>query len=173
MNSMIVKNTTNKRKNEDVTSKHVTKKRKISTLKSEDCIIQKDLCGAHRILSIDVSHLNEKTLFVPENLTSELNKIVTKMNNNVKIQFCVDVEFINKKEERKTQVFSNSSEAMSSSLIRNGIDRINEKIERMTQLGSDWRVSKFLEVSFVCVQFEDICRLSGSHYIETPESLKK
>ena len=55
----VCKNTADKRKIEDVTCNHVSKKMKIKQ-SSEDCFIQKDLHGTHGILSIVVSHLNEK-----------------------------------------------------------------------------------------------------------------
>ena len=67
---------------------------------------------------MDVSHLNEKILVVPDILINELNEIVAKMKNNVKIQFCVDVEFVNKNEEVKSQIFSNSAEEMNQTFFQ-------------------------------------------------------
>ena len=134
------------------------------------CGIQKDLFGHHRILSVDVSHLNEKTINIPDSILSELDAIIKELKN-IKIQFCVSAEFV-KDDVYKTCNFSNSAEEMSPSFLTDGIDRINGKIERMSQLGSEWRLTHILEISFVCVKFNNMCRLSGSQYIESPKYLQ-
>ena len=132
--------------------------------------LEVDLCGAHRIVRADVSELNSNRILYPNLFVDKVNSQLKSMGA-IKVQFGIVSEWA-KKEERKLFTFSNYAKPLDDEFVNNEILSLNNKIEAMTKLGSDWKLVKITEVFFILTRISNICRLSGSSFIDTPEYLR-
>ena len=128
-----------------------------------------DLCGSHKIIKVDVSHLYNKNIELPTLFIDKVNEQL-KIMKALKIQFGVITEWA-REDERKLSTFSNSAKELTDTFISDGISELKTKIESMAELGSNWQLVRIIEIFFILTKVSDICRLSGSSYIETPQSL--
>ena len=134
-----------------------------------DVGMEMDLCGSHKIIKVDVSHLNNKNIELPTLFIDKVNE-QSKIMKALKIQFGVITEWA-REDERKLSTFSNSAKELTDTFISDGISELKTKIESMAELGSNWQLVRIIEIFFILTKVSDICRLSGSSYIETPQSL--
>ena len=131
--------------------------------------MEMDLCGAHKIVKVDVSHLNKIIIELPSVFIDHINEQL-KLMKAVKIQFGVITEWV-KGDELKLSTFSNCAKELTDTFISDGISELKEKMESMAELGSGWQLVRIMEIFFILTKVSKICRLSGSSYIETPPSL--
>jgi hypothetical protein len=96
-----------------------------------------------------------------------------------KIQFCVEVKFVNSstvdgvvEEETKTWHVSNTAVEYSSDFLIDGASTLDEKIANFCQHGSGWSVQRLISLQFIFLKINQLSSLSGHAYIPTPEALK-
>ena len=131
--------------------------------------MEMDLCGAHKIIKVDVSHLYKVIIELPSVFIDRINEQL-KLMKAVKIQFGVITEWV-RGDEFKLSTFSNTAKELTDTFIPDGISELTEKIENMAEQGSGWQLVRIMEIFFILTKVSKICRLSGSSYIETPPSL--
>ena len=132
--------------------------------------LEVDLCGSHRIVKADVGDLKTKNIELPKDFVDKVNQQLGSMGTS-KVQFGITTEW-KRDEQYKMATFSNSAKPLTEEFVENGIQSLNNKIESMTQLGSNWKLVRIIEIFFVLTKISNICRLSGNNYIDTPTSLK-
>ena len=135
-----------------------------------DLSIEEDLQGSHRILRVDVSPLDSTTIALPINFIEAVSDRL-KIMKATKIQFGIITEWTKDGEHKKSTI-SNAAEFMNENFVEHAIQRLNEKIEARTQIGSNWILERINEVFFIITRISNLTRLSGRGYIETPSSLK-
>ena len=67
--------------------------------------------------------------------------------------------------EHKKSTISNAAEFMNENFAEHAIQRLNEKIEARTQIGSNWILERINEVFFIITRISNLTRLSGRGYI--------
>ena len=153
---------------EDITSYNMTGG---GTSTDEECpLIESDLNGSHVNLIWDVSGLSMQSIIISDCLK---NQLFNKMNQmgTCKVQFGVEVEF-EKDGALKTSGFSLNAQEYHQTLISDGIERLNEKMQNYTDKGSEWKIFRILKIFFKITKYSEIMRLSGHSYIPTPITLQ-
>ena len=134
--------------------------------------IMENLNLSHVMLTSNVSEYNSPLITITESLMETLEKYLKKMGL-VKVQFGIIAHFTNEDGESKSWNVSNQAVKWSPTLIEDGIEKLNEKLEIYTHLSSNWRVTHIIEVSMVLTKYIDIIHVSGSSYIPSPKELEK
>ena len=131
--------------------------------------IEIDLQGSHQVVRVDVTPLNSKFIELPRRFLQTIFERLTIMGA-IKVQFGISTEW-RKENESKICIFSNRAELLTETFIQEGVEKLNVKMEAMTQLGSDWKLIKITEIFFILSRISNLSRLSGSGFIETPQGL--
>ena len=137
---------------------------------NDELHIEYDLFRSHQILTVDISEYYVKDIVLPPKLLHQLQTAISELGH-CKVQFCINAEFA-RDGEIKTARLSNPAAPMSETFLVDGARRLNEKIAVRQELGSKWKLSRILEVSFKITKVSDISRLTGSSYIATPAILE-
>ena len=132
--------------------------------------VEYDLFRSHQILRLNIARFNQKDITLSPRMLEKLNTTITEMGQ-CKIQFGIHAEFINKYGDIRTAHISNAAEPMSDTFLEDGAKRLNEKIEKITESGSDWILNRILEVNFKVTKVSKISRLAGKSYIATPSKI--
>ena len=90
--------------------------------------------------------INSNRILLPNLFVDKVNSQLKSMGA-IKVQFGIVSEWA-KKEERKLFTFSNYAKPLDDEFVNNEIRSLNNKIESMTKLGSDWKLVKITEVFF-------------------------
>ena len=136
----------------------------------EEPEVEYDLYRSHQILRLDIGKFHQKDIVLSPLMLERLTTAISEMGQ-CKIQFGIHAEFINKYGDIKTAHISNAAEPMSDTFLEDGAKRLNEKIQKITESGSDWVLNRILEVSFKVTKVSNISRLARKSYIATPSKI--
>ena len=133
-------------------------RRKANVVNSKE---ESDLNRSHIILTYNMSSQNTQKVFLPNALLEDAKKIIIEMGE-AKIQFGIQLEFSNEIGEIKQSYFSNKARKFDEDFTTDGVDMLNEKIEKYSSLSSGWHVLKLLEISLTLTKTANIMNLSGN-----------
>ena len=113
-----------------------------------------DFNGVHVNLTSDIRGLNTDKIIIPTCLIEKLNEVTSNMDSS-KIQFGIDVDF-EKEDVIKASPFSNSAVPFTNEFIRDGLEKLNEKLVKFKTNGSGWSVKRINEISFIITKTSEI-----------------
>ena len=160
--------------NEEYMPQYGGQKRKAETItvQAKKPRIEGNLNDAHVNLESDISDVETNRVFVPQSLKREVASTLRKMGQ-AKIQFDIFVKFIRDDGETKSWWLSNVAVVFSPTFYEDGIEKLKEKIDTYTKLGSGWHVDQVLKVTMTMTKVSDLIYVTGSSYIESPESINQ
>ena len=129
--------------------------------------IEKAIKDAHVVITSDVSNRNSSSIVIPSSMVDELQVQISRMRT-VKIQFGVQAEYTNVKEETKMWFTSNSSVIYNENFFVDGIEKLSKKLSKFSEQSSRWTIVKILEVQLTLIKYEEIMNRTGRRYISTP-----
>ena len=88
-----------------------------------------------------------------------------------KIQFCVKTLFKNPDNAKKSWFVSNNAVQYDANFLTHGAQKLQEKIESYSAMGSGWSIVKVIQVSFRCSKYVDFSHTTGHSFIPTPPTL--
>ena len=142
----------------------------------------KTLNRRYRVLTLADGDISESTLtdFIGNNET-EFNHTVSDMlgaTRYYKVQFAVRVEFKKPLPDNGEEVakkewqLSNASLPFNDTFLKEGAQRLDEKIANYSSLSSNWSLNRILRVELVCHEYHPLKSVSGHSYIPTPPELE-
>ena len=130
---------------------------------------------------MDDGAVAEKTMvdFIHSN-ESQYHREVSQLiaNDTYKVQFTVRIEFkktvtdTEDEERKKVWTLSNPAAPYFEGFLRQGAEKLDEKIANYSALSSNWSVSRIVQVELMLHKYRHMKAVSGHSYIPTPFELE-
>ena len=129
--------------------------------------------GFYKSIKYDVSDQTRLNFKYPPIVLNELNKIKRNLGE-IKIQLGGTIKFVHDESDivKDWAISLKAQHYESDETITDGEDRIKAKIENYSEMGSGWRLLQIVNFFIRIDKFNNLSRLSGRAYIETPLILK-
>jgi len=147
---------------------------------AEDLVINKkthlnNSCG---IVDITLKKTETSMTNLVNKYGDVIEETISEYMKGYKIQFAATCTFTKSLDDgegdgTKTWSLSNKMTQFDEKFLVDGAYKLDEKIETYTQTSSGWRIESIDSIHFKCAQVEDMIRLSGHSYIETPQAILK
>ena len=148
-----------------------TGKRKFQHESSEDnLIIKRSMNGNYVSLQFNVEDIGLDKIEVNNTLRQRLETEINRFEH-CKVQFGACVLFENLDGELKTWCLSDKAKEYNDTFLSDISEKLNEKIQNYSELGSGWRVKNILQLSFIITKYLPLIYLSGHSYMKTPSIL--